>query len=175
METIVMQRRFDPPMDVAGFHGLVADAVGCLGTYRVTWLESFLAQDGSALVCCFRAPDTEAIRNVARGDSAIDRQVWRGDCADSGRDGLASVLVERRFDTAVALADLQAIEDAAADCLQRHRVTFLRTYHAADGRTLLCLYRAPDAESVRLAQRQAGMPLERAWACHHFTPDNLTG
>ena len=29
---------------------------------------------------------------------------------------------------------------------------------------MLCLYEAPDAESVRQAQREAGVPFERAWA-----------
>jgi len=35
---------------------------------------------------------------------------------------------------------------------------------------MICLYHAPDAESVRLAQRQAGMPLERVWAFHAVLP-----
>ena len=30
---------------------------------------------------------------------------------------------------------------------------------------MLCLYEAPDAESVRLAENQAGVPYERAWTC----------
>lgn len=29
---------------------------------------------------------------------------------------------------------------------------------------MVCIYAAPDAESVRSAQRQAGMPFETVWA-----------
>jgi len=29
---------------------------------------------------------------------------------------------------------------------------------------MICMYHAPDAESVRLAQRQAGMPIDDVWA-----------
>jgi hypothetical protein len=57
-------------------------------------------------------------------------------------------------------ADIQAIEAAGAWCLEAHRVTFVRTLFATDRRRMLCLYHAPDAESVRLAQRQANMPME---------------
>ena len=34
----------------------------------------------------------------------------------------------------------------------------------------MCLYSAPDAESVREAQREARMPVEGVWACQHYTP-----
>ena len=35
----------------------------------------------------------------------------------------------------------------------------------------MCLYRAPDAESVRIAQREAGMPVERVWSFRQFRPE----
>ena len=67
----------------------------------------------------------------------------------------------------------QQAEDAAAWCLELYKVTFLRTYFSADRKRMLCLYQAPDAESVRLSQQQAKMPFERVWACHNYTPENL--
>jgi hypothetical protein len=42
-------------------------------------------------------------------------------------------------------------------------VSFLRSYFAIDGRRMLCLYEAPDVESVRFANRQAGLPFDRVW------------
>ena len=59
----------------------------------------------------------------------------------------------------------QAIEDAGAWCLETHRVKFARTFFSLDRTRMICLYQAPDAEAVRMAQRQAGMPMERVWAC----------
>ncbi len=32
------------------------------------------------------------------------------------------------------------------------------------GKHMICVYQAPDAESVRLAQRQIGLPVARAWS-----------
>lgn len=73
------------------------------------------------------------------------------------------VVVERRFDEPVELADIQAIEDRGAWCLEAHKVRFLSTYFSTDRKRMICLYEAPDAESVRLAQTKAGMPFERVW------------
>jgi Nickel responsive protein SCO4226-like len=42
-------------------------------------------------------------------------------------------------------------------------VRFLRTYFSADRRRMLCVYDAPDAESVRAAQQTIAMPVERVW------------
>jgi hypothetical protein len=42
-------------------------------------------------------------------------------------------------------------------------VRFLRSYFSRDRRRMICLYEAPDAEAVRLAQEKAGVPFETAW------------
>jgi hypothetical protein len=38
-----------------------------------------------------------------------------------------------------------------------HRVAWQETRRSADGRTLVCRFRAPDAESVRISLRRAGI------------------
>jgi hypothetical protein len=174
MENIVMERSYASPLKEKGFLAMAGDLAGCLGLYRAQWQESFLAEDGRLLVCCFQAPDSESIRTMSRGDSSTYKSVWHGTVHDTARDGLASVVVERRFDTPVTVESLQDIEDTSAWCLEAHKVSFLRTYFSADQRNMICLYQAPDAESVRLAQQQAGMPFERVWACRHYTPDNIS-
>ena len=77
---------------------------------------------------------------------------------------MSTVVVERRFGEPAVFARLQAIEDRSAWCLEAHHVRFLRSYFSRDRRRMVCLYEAPDAESVRHAQETAGLPFERAWA-----------
>lgn len=48
-------------------------------------------------------------------------------------------------------------------CLDVHRVTWLRSYLATDGATMLCWYQARDAESVRLVLRQQGSRGAAVW------------
>jgi hypothetical protein len=142
----------------------------CLSLYRVQWHESLLAADGSCLLCRFEAPDTESVRMIARSAGTPVVAAWPGTVHDTGRAGQPDVVVERRFGQPVTLESLQAAEDAAASCLALHRVTFLRTFFSLDRLRMICLYHAPDAESVRVAQRQAGMPVERVWAARRFSP-----
>jgi hypothetical protein len=173
METIVMERQFDPAIDDREFRSMAAALDDCITVYRADWRESLMSEDGHRLTCCFSAPDAESVRQMTRDDTSRDKRVWSGSFHETERPGLANVVVERGFDEPVTVESLQAIEEAAAWCLDLHKVTFLRTYFSADRKRMLCLYRAPDAESVRLAQQQAGMPFQRVWACHNYTPDRL--
>ena len=85
---------------------------------------------------------------------------------------MALVAVERTFPEPVVFNEVQAIEDAASWCLDIHNVRFVRTFFSADRRRMICLYEAPDAESVRLAQRQAGLPFDSVWAAtFHQMPE----
>lgn len=173
MDTIIMERQFDPPVDDPTFRVMASGLEDCRTIYRAEWQESLMSDDGHLLTCCFHAPDAESIRQMSREDASNNKRVWPGSFHDTEREGQANVVVERSFDEPVTLENLQAIEDAAAWCLELHKVTFLRTYFSNDHKRMLCLYQAPDAESVRLAQQQAGMPFDRVWACRNYTPVEL--
>ena len=36
---------------------------------------------------------------------------------------------------------------------------------------MICLYRAPDAEAVRKANRTAGLPFDRVWPARALVPE----
>ena len=112
------------------------------------WYAAGLADSGVKV-----PEDTPAWAGTVHNAAGADAPSWQE----------ANVLVTRRWEAPVTLEAIQAIEDAGAHCLETHRVRFARTFFAADHTRMLCLYQAPDAESVRLAQRQAGMPVEAVW------------
>lgn len=174
MTTVFMERTFDSPLDKESLRNMALEAADCAGLYRVDWVESFLSEDGHTLVCCFEAPDAEALRMVAEGDTSREKAIRSGTVHDA-REGMPNVVVERRFDEPVTVESLQAIEDRGAWCLETYNVTFLRTYFSRDQKHMLCLYQAPDAESVRLAQQQAEMPVSRVWPCQSYTMETLFG
>jgi hypothetical protein len=51
----------------------------------------------------------------------------------------------------------------AGGCFNLHRVEWASSFLAADGRRMLCWYRAPDAESARLALRELGADMGGVW------------
>ncbi len=167
---------------------MVVRAGGCFELHRVAWHQSMLARDGRKLICSFEGLDLESIRIALRSEEVDISNVWPGevtsfdlwpgtvhDAPGAGRLDIrsANVVVERLFDEPVTLEEMQAIEDAGAGCLEMRDVRFARTYFSSDRKRMLCLYTAPDAESVRQAQREAGMPVESVWAFEILHPERL--
>jgi hypothetical protein len=175
MTDIIVERHWEPPVTATDIREMLATAGGCLATHRCEWRGSLLSADGRDLFCHFTGPDAESVRLALHEGGSPRGSVWAGtvhDAPDFTADALAqaNVLVGRRFEQPAVLAEIQAIEDAGAGCLQTHRVRFIRTYFSRDRKRMMCLYQAPDAESVRIAQREAGMPVERVWAIRQFRP-----
>jgi len=174
MSEIFLQRDFDPPLTVSDVLEAARTSQGCFSLRRVDWLESLLASDGRRLICWFRGPDLESAREALRQSGAIDPAPWAGrvhdaPLADAPDASAANVAVERSFREPVELDAIQAIEDAGVRCLELRRVRFARTYFSHDRRRMVCLYQAPDAESVREAQREAGVPFDSVWAFTRVT------
>jgi hypothetical protein len=171
MTEMILERRFDPPMTSADVLTMAETSGGCFSLYRVDWNQSFLSSDGTRLVCWLTAPDAESARMALRQANVGEHVLWQSSVHDAPDPGApawhaSNVVVERHWDEPVELADIQAIEDAGAGCLASHQVQFTRTFFSTDNTRMICLYAAPDAEAVRNAQRQAGMPLDTVWACH---------
>jgi hypothetical protein len=78
------------------------------------------------------------------------------------------VVVERSFEEPIEFRLLQDQEDESAWCLEQYQVRFVRSYHSTDKRRMLCVYEAPDAEAVRCANRQAGLPFDRIWSADEY-------
>lgn len=176
MIDVFLERRFDDePMTEAIALEQGAFAGSCLNLHRVAWLESFLARDGRRMICRFRGPDAESTRVALRQAGAEIGALWPGSAYSADQpaadiDASTTVVVTRAFDEPASLDAVQAREDAAAHCLETHRVRYLQTFFSNDRRRMVCVYQAPDAESVRLAQHQAGMPVDEIWSCRTVVP-----
>jgi hypothetical protein len=75
----------------------------------------------------------------------------------------AKLVLERTFDEALTPADVQAGAREVGWCLDLHRVQWLGSFLARDGRTMICTFSAPDVESARLALRDPDIDLTRFW------------
>lgn len=175
MNEIFLEREFDPAITAADVWEMASQIGHCFELYRVSWMGSMLAIGGGRMICHFRSPDSESVRTALRQSQSQMGPVWSGVMHEApdlqGSDpGFSNVVVTRSWSEPVKLADIQAIEDAGAWCLEAHEVQFVRTFFSMDRKRMDCLYRAPDAESVRLAQLKAGMPVERVWSFEALLP-----
>lgn len=78
------------------------------------------------------------------------------------------ILVLRRFETAVEIEELDAMVEQNGWCFDAHQAERLVSYVASDKRSTLCVFRAPDAESVRLANAKAQIPVDRVWTATEY-------
>jgi hypothetical protein len=80
------------------------------------------------------------------------------------------VVVERLLSEPRTFESLDAVERAASACFQLRGVRPVRSFFSRDGRRLICIYQAPDAEAVRQANRAAGLAFESVWTADEFLP-----
>lgn len=175
MTDVFLEREFKPGLTVADVWDIARESGHCFQLYGVGWCGSMLAKGGQRMLCHFDSPDAESVRMAVRLSGGPRGRAWSGSVHEApnrpGADpGYSNVVVMRSWTQPVELADIQAIEDAGAWCLEAHDVEFVRTFFSTDHKRMACLYRAPDAESVRLAQVQAGMPIECVWAFQAIVP-----
>lgn len=173
MPDLFLERSFEPRLTVPAVVAMVKEFGWCFEMYDVDWRGSLLSADGRRMLCRFSAADAESIRAALRKTGADTTRLWGGTVHDAPDPDVATVLVERSFAAPVAIGDLQAQEDAKIGCLETRRVAFVRSYFSHDRKRMICLYSGPDAESVREAQREAGMPVDRVWAFAYIGPEVL--
>ena len=167
---LFLERTFDESLTPEDVLEGGRESAQCFDLHRVRWHGSFLSQDGRTMVCRFSAVDMESARLALRDPDVDLSRFWPGTVHQGGSRALPNVVVERSFATAVRFEDVAAIGLAKPWCFETHRVHHTHSFFSRDGKRMLCFYEAPDAEAVRVAQREAAMPADAVWPCAAITP-----
>ena len=76
---------------------------------------------------------------------------------------METILVERDLARPATVDEVLAMEDRLEWCFNTYRIERVRSYLSADGRTLVCVFRAPDVESVKRASTKMAVPPRRIY------------
>ncbi len=175
MQYVVVERTMPAPIDADGLRRTAESGTGCLDLHGVQYLRAYIRPDGLRLICLFRAPDAEAVRTANRQlgmpfDAAYPASFHEAlGISEIGRDA-SLVLVERTFGEPVHFADVQSQEERGAWCLDLHGVRFVHTLFSSDRQRMICIYEAPDAEAVRLANQKTRVPFDTVWTASILEP-----
>jgi hypothetical protein len=178
-DCIVLERVLDPPIALDDLTAMEAQATWCMQQYRVQHQSSLLSADGRQMMCAFAAPDTEAVRSVLRQLDVAPRGLWPATVlgpetlpvlAPLATTGTEVTVVARHFEDPIEIEALDDRVRQGAWCFEQHRVRWLRSWLAHDRQTMLCAYTAPDAESVRVVQRQVELPFSSVRSAGVFVP-----
>jgi len=177
-ELVVVQRLFDEPADMAELQAR-EDAVGwCLEQHAVKFVRSYFSIDRRSMICLYRAPDAEAVRETQRQGGLPVLRAWtahvRGTAEpEAPRSPSSLIVVERDLPVAMTMEDVERVFAERGGCLEIYRATLLSSVLSHDGLRMCCVFAAPDAESVRQANRTMELPLSRAWPATLHEPPSI--
>ena len=72
-------------------------------------------------------------------------------------------IVETTYDPPLTDETRQSAQDRLYPCMEIRGAEWVRSYESSDRRRKICIFRAPDAESLREAFRGAGVTYDRLW------------
>jgi hypothetical protein len=175
MSIVVVERSYEAELTRAELEARVQAAAVCSQRQRARLRYSLLARGGLRAVCMYDAPDAESVRAVQHSADLPYDRIWSAQQLNhehgTPNPRYETVLVEREFATPVTPALAEAASRAAQGCYQRNRSIATESLLALDGMRMFCLFRAPDAESVRNANLQWNAPFVRAWTAIVLEPN----
>ena len=165
MSMVVVERSFAEPVALEDIQAIEDRGAWCLEAPGVRFVRTYLSRDRRRMVCLYEAADAESVRLAQQKagmpfETAWSARIVRHAAAEPEGD---AVLVERTLPQPM---DEDAVRQAAARgawCLEQHGCRIVWSYLSGDGRRAVCVFAGPDAESVRMTQRQTGIPFDRAW------------
>ena len=171
MVTVFVERELEPGTQLEAVQAAEDAVAWCLSQHRVRFLRTYLSLDGSKMVCVYEAPDAESVREtqrraglpVAHAFSVLPVGELRG---VSARAGMSTVIVQRAFEAPIPPDVVLEAMRSGASCFSTHRATLLASNLSTDLTRMVCVFEAPDAESVRMANRQIGVPFTRVWTAN---------
>ena len=86
---------------------------------------------------------------------------------------MAIIICERAFPKPVTPDDFRGAGGVLQPCLDVRGIRWICSNLTRDGLRSVCKFEAADAEAVREANREAGLPFEKVWAAIEFTPDGV--
>jgi hypothetical protein len=165
--TVLVERSFTAPVELADIQQIAQRGTWCLQAHSVRFLQTLFARDRRRMICLYEAADAESVRHVQREAGLPFELAWSARriryAAGGPAAGTLPVVVERLLPTPFAEEDVRRLVEAKAWCLEQYGCRILESYLGLDGARMVCRFEAPDAESVRAAQRSAEMPLHAVW------------
>ena len=174
MATIVVEQEFRCPGSIDDVRRIMQATERCRGLNSVTALRHYLSADGRRLIGLFDAPDAEAVRRAMRSGNAGEPQsIWAatsyatlggaGASPSSAGRSRSLVVVERTYDVPTPFEQVLPSKEILRLCFELRGVNHMASYVAQDQMRIICIDEAPDAETVRVANRHAGMHFDVAW------------
>ena len=148
---------------------MASEAGGCFDMHGVSWLRSFLSEDGEQMMCWYRSPDAESARIALRELGSDVNAVWAGTILPDDSEMMSEtldLLVEVRLSSGLPAGDVRPLLQSAMP-----DVLLLAGVRSLDGRRLIGLFQSGAGEgSSPDVIHPAGALSVAVWPCHGVNP-----
>jgi hypothetical protein len=143
------------------------------------WQESLIDADRERVLSRYRVPEPSILFESLTRRGMRARAIWSGTLrrpatapAWSGQS-VSFIDVVAEFEPSGA-GTPDTIPDECALCFKIHGIDLIQSFVADDRSRVISIFRAPDAESIRLAYRHAAYAPDRVWPCTRLLRDEST-
>ena len=168
MALVFVERQFHQPVEFEDIQRIEDEGSWCLDVHKVRFMKTFFSRDRRRMLCLYEAPDAEAVRLAEDQARVPYDRAWtctHVPAATAGVDATdkETVIVERIFSEPITAEFASSTSKRIGWCLDLHKATYVESYLSSDGMSMVCVFLAPDAEAVRLANTQGGAPYKDVW------------
>lgn len=161
------------PIDEDGVRRLAIHA--CLDLHRVEWIRAYIDDNGTRMLCWYRALDAESVRLVLRQQGSTEASVWPADrTGATGEEILETarrcVVAEFEFKTPLDAEDMAATTRKVHAVLEAKEHIMNSTLAARSGARLVCVVNAGEPAAVRTCLHSAGFLPSRVWRSLEVDP-----
>ena len=173
MADVFVEWTVETRLHESDIQSLMHDSNGCREFHKVQFRESLLDDAGKHLFCHFRAPDAESVRMALRCVGADIDVLWSGIIHDRPEPAIPNVVVECKLSHSILTDTDESLDAIASNWADLYGFKLTRAIVSRDGMRIICLCKAPDAESISLAQNHNDVRATSIWPCRRFTEKAL--
>lgn len=172
MSLIVVENAAAQPITDEVLHEADQLLLPCLEARNATWYYSLLSVHRDRMVCTFKAPDAESVRDSYRR-VGLERIIWTGEPIKPEGEPLQRPLTVLSVveGTYPPLSDLDwnAISQKLLDYCAASGTEWLQSYRSLDRTKVVYELNAPDLKTVQAVQ-QLGIDCDRVWSAQVLSP-----
>jgi hypothetical protein len=172
MVRVILERSFATPLPTPipyeTWDTMHQQVDACLKLRGVTWVRSYISQDGHRAICEFDAPYADLVREVCRETGIAFERIWRAEILPGNGNGKVAsgqslILAETTYNPPMTPEQWEAVQQQAIACSAELGIKRLFSLAMPDGSRVICVFHTAHAELVRSLYRKLGYPFDRIW------------
>jgi Protein of unknown function (DUF4242) len=174
MSLIIVETITEQPLTTEVLNDAHERVMPCLEARNVVWRYSLLSADRQRMICTFDAPDAGSVRDAYRKGDAFFSRIWAGELIQPeqmpSQPDLTLLKVVEGTSPSLNPDDWNEAKSKTLRCYTDRGIEWVCSYLSLDRTRLICEVYAPDAESIREAQRRLEIPFDRVWSAERLKP-----